>query len=244
MRYQQQRMTFQFGSGLTRLGKKLLIIYAAIYVIELICEHWLHIPMVSNLKVYPVSHPYFRTWQVFTHPFIHDPANPIGFLINCLVFYFFSAPVERVCGTIGYLKLFYLSALGGLVLGLLFANIAGFNIPFLGMMPSILALVVIFGLVNPESTILLMFILPVKAKYISYGTILITGLTFLAKANPYGAYHLGGILFGYLYFKFPHVFNPNILYLFYLQWKLKRAKSKFKVIDGGSKNDEDKPTLH
>jgi len=237
-------MTFQFGSGLTGLGKKLLIIYAIIYVVELLCEHWLHIPIVSNLQLYPVSHPYFQIWQIVTHPFIHDPTRPLGFLLNCLVFYFFSAPVERAFGTRGFLMFFYVSALGGMVLGLLFSNIAGFHLPFSGMMPSILAMIVIFGFLSPEATILLMFILPVKAKYLSYGTILITGLTFLAKANPYGAYHLGGILFGYLYFKFPHLFNPNTLYLLYLQWKLKRAKSKFKVIDGTSENDNDKPTLH
>jgi len=112
------------------------------------------------------------------------------------------------------------------------------------MMPSILAMVVVFGLLNPEATILLMFILPVKAKYLSYGTILITTLTFLAKANPHGAYHLGGILFGYCYFKGPWFLNPNTIYLMYLQWKLKKAKSKFKVIDGESNKDNDKPTLH
>jgi hypothetical protein len=38
------------------------------------------------------------------------------------------------------------------------------------MMPSLLSLIVIFGLLSPEATILLMFILPIKAKYLSYGT--------------------------------------------------------------------------
>lgn len=244
MQYQRQHVTFQFGSGLTKLGKKLLIIYAIIYVVELLCEHWLHIPIVSNLQLYPVSHPYFRIWQLLTHPFIHSPTRPFGFLINCLVFYFFSAPVERAFGARGFLILFYLSAFGGLVLGLLFSGITGFNASFMGMMPSILSMIVIFGFLSPEATILLMFILPVKAKYLSYGTILITSLTFLAKANPYGAYHLGGILFGYLYFKFPYFYSPKTLHLMYLQWKLKRAKSKFKVINGESKNDDDKPTIH
>ena len=244
MSYQRQNVSFQFGSGLTLLGKKLLIIYVIIFVIELICEHWLHIPIVSGLQLYPLSHPNFRVWQIFTHPFIHDPTNPIGFLINCLVFYFFSAPVERAFGTKGFLKLFYLAALGGLILGFLFSYVSGFAVPFLGMMPSILAMIVVFGLLNPEATILLMFILPVKAKYISYGTVLITALTFLAKANPHGAYHLGGILFGYCYFKAPWFLNPNTIYLMYLQWKLKKAKAKFKVIDGESKKDNDKSTLH
>jgi len=45
-----------------------------------------------------------------------------------------------------------------------------------------------------------MFVLPVKAKYISCGTVAITLLTFLAKASPSAALLLGGKLFGYIYF--------------------------------------------
>jgi hypothetical protein len=89
-----------------------------------------------------------------------------------------------------------------------------------------------------------MFILPIKAKYLSYGTIIVTFLTFLAKANPHGAYHLGGILFGYLYFRGPGGFlNFRLIYLKYLEWQLKKKKSRLKVING-SKEDDNTPTYH
>jgi membrane associated rhomboid family serine protease len=138
-----------------------------------------------------------------------------------------------------------LSALGGALCGLAFSSVSGFNTPFLGMLPSILSMIVVFGLLNPESTILLMFILPIKAKYVSYGTALITLLTFLAKVNPHGAYHLGGIFFGYIYFKGPRtLFDPNLIYTKYLEWQLKRKRSRFKVLDGNKKKDDNKPTYH
>ncbi len=141
---------------------------------------------------------------------------------------------------------FYTSALGGLLGGLIFSGVSGFNAPFSGMLPSLLSLIVIFGFLSPEATILLMFVLPIKAKYLSYGTIVVTFLTFLAKANPYGAYHLGGILFGYLYFKgFANLVDLNLLYQRYLQWQLKKKRSRFMVIDGNKgKRDEDRPTYH
>jgi membrane associated rhomboid family serine protease len=202
-------MTYGFGSNLTHLGKRLLLIYGAIYILELLFEHWLKIPVVEVLQLYPFKYKSFHIWQIFTHPFIQNPRAPISFLINCIVFYFFAAPVENAFGSKRFLILFYLSALGG------------------------------------ESTILLMFILPIKAKYISYGTALITLLTFLAKANPHGAYHLGGILFGYIYFKGPRtIFDPNLIYTKYLKWQLKRKRSRFKVLNGKKKNDDDKPTYH
>lgn len=239
------RTSYGFGTKLTQLGKRLLLIYGAIYIIELLLEHWLRIPAIAFLQLYPFKFKGFHVWQIFTHPFIHNPQAPISFLINCLIFYFFAAPVEHAFGSKRFLILFYLSALGGALCGLIFSSVSGFTVPFLGMLPSILSMIVIFGLLNPEATILLMFILPIKAKYISYGTVLITLLTFLAKANPHGAYHLGGILFGYIYFKGPRtLFDPNLIYLKYLEWQLKKKRSRFRVIDGDKEKDDDKPTYH
>ena len=245
MNPQQYKLSYGFSSGITRWGKNLLVLYCTIYVVELLCEHWLEIPLVGHLKLFPFADPGFRFWQILSHPFIHDPNSPVAFLLNCLVFYFFAASVENALSTRRFLVLFFVSAAGGALCGLLFSTVSGFSAPFMGMMPSLLSLVVVFGLMNPEATILLMFILPIKAKYLSYGTILITFLTFLAKANPYGAYHLGGILFGLIYFKGPrNVFDPNLIYLKYLQWQFKRKKDRFKVIDGDRKKDNDKPTFH
>ena len=239
--------SFGFGSSLTRLAKRLLILYTIIYVVELVCEHWLKIPVVAQLQLYPIQSDSFRIWQLVTHPFVHDPRSPLGFLINGLILYFFSAPVEHAFGTRRFLVLFYFSAFGAALSGLAFGSVSGFSNPFMGMLPSLLALIVVFGLLNPNATILLMFILPIKAKYLSYGTVLITLLTFLAKANPSGAYHLGGILFGYLFFINPRLRNRmdlKLMHLKYQQWQLKRKKARFGVIDGGKNKDEDKPTLH
>jgi membrane associated rhomboid family serine protease len=239
--------TFQFGSGLTRVGRIMLLIYGGIYVLELLLEHWLNLPVVRSLVLHPPGHPEFRVWQVLTHPFLHDPGSPLGFLITCLVFYFFSAPVERALGPRGFLVLFYASALGGLLVGLPVNALAGFTSPFMGMAPSLLSLIVVFGLLNPEATILLMFVLPVKAKYLSYGTMIVTLLTFLAKVNPAGAFHLGGILVGYALVRGPgNLFHPGLLYNRYLLWQARRRRGKFTVIQGRKDRDEDPggPTYH
>ena len=60
-----------------------------------------------------------------------------------------------------------------------------------------------------------------------------------------GQFHLGGILLGYIYFKGPRtIFDPNLIYTKYLEWQLKRKRSRFKVLDGNKKKDDDKPTYH
>ena len=246
METERMRRPTGFGSYLTPLGKRLLLVYGIIYVLELLAEHWFRIGIVSALRLYPLGHWNFHFWQLFTHPFIQNPHSPISFIISCIIFYFFAAPVEHAFGPKRFLIFFYTSALGGALGGLALSFVAGFNVPFLGMMPSLLSLVVVFGLLSPEATILLMFILPIKAKYLSYGTVIITFLTFLARANPHGAYHLGGILLGYLYFRgLGRFVDFRSIRLQYLEWQLKRRKSRFTVIEGGkAEKDEETPTYH
>ncbi|MFH1075785.1 MAG: rhomboid family intramembrane serine protease [Pseudomonadota bacterium] len=215
-------------------------------IIELLLEHWFHIPIISFLQLYPIQHRYFHTWQLITHPFIHDPGSPVSFLITCLMFYFFAGPVERAIGGKRFLAVYFGSAAGATIIGLALTCVPVFNVPFLGMMPSLLSLMVIFGLLNPEATILLMLIVPVKAKYISYGTIIIAFLTFLAKANPYAAYHLGGILIGYIYSIRPQGKTAaNILWLKYSKWHSGKKRSRFIVIEGNRQgNKEKRKTYH
>ena len=99
------RQTIGFGSSLTPVGKIMLIVYAAVYVLELIGEQWLGMPIYQWLALSPLKSGYFHIWQAVTHPIIHDPGAPIGFLINCLVFYFFAGTIESALGTRGFLRL-------------------------------------------------------------------------------------------------------------------------------------------
>jgi len=240
MHPQGSRSPIGFGASMTPTGKIMLIAYAVLYVLVLIGEQWMGMPIYAMLGLSSLKSGHFQLWQLITHPFIHNPGAPIGFLIDCLVFFFFAGTVETALGTHRFLRLYSIAAMGGAAAGLVF----GGPVPCAGMMPSLLALVVVFGLINPESTILLMFVLPVKAKYISYATVIVTALTFLARTNVHGAYHLGGIALAWLYFRSPtHWLDANWWRWKYFEHTQKKRRSRFTVIDGG--NDEDEgPTLH
>ena len=242
---QRRQQPVGFGSSLTRTGRIMLIVYATVYVLELIGQHWLGLPIYAWLALSPVGSPFFHIWQLVTHPVIHNPGSPIGFLIDCVVFYFFAGTIESALGTRGFLRLYLAATVGAAVIGLLVSSLIAVNAPFGGMMPGLLALIVVFGLLNPEATVLLMFILPVKAKYISYGTVVITALTFLARTNVFGAYHLGGILAAWLYFRSPTQWlDANWWRWKYFEFVQRKRRSKFTVIDGKKKNGNDKPTIH
>ena len=239
------RNTIGFNTSLTTVGKTMLIVYATVYVLELIGEQWLGMPVYQLLALSPLKSGYFHFWQLITHPVIHNPGAPIGFLIDCVVFYFFAGTIESALGTHGFLRLYIVAAIGGAAAGLIFGGLTSFSVPCAGMMPSLLALIVVFGLLQPESTILLMFVLPIKAKYISYGTVIVTALTFLAQTNVHGAYHLGGIGLAWLYFRSPSQWlDANWWRWKYFEHSQKKRRSKFTVIDGKTKADDDQPTIH
>jgi len=247
---QGQRTSFVFGAPMTKVGKIMLIGYSAIYVVELLCEHWLAMPVYDWFALNPINSPGFRIWQVITHPLLHAPDAPIPFLLSCLVFYFFAGTLEYSLGTRRFITLYILAAVGGVAAGLPFSALPSFSFLFSGMTPSLSALIVVFGLLQPDATILLFFILPIKAKYLSYGVVVIAVLTFLAKANVHGAYHLGGMLFGYLYFRPPlQLLNANWWRWKYFEISQKRRRNRFTVIDGNrsgrnKNNDNDTPTIH
>ena len=88
------RRPIGFGTSLTATGKTMLIVYAAVYVLELIGEHWMGAPVYGVLALSALDSGHFAVWQLISHPVVHNPGAPIGFLIDCLVFYFFAGTIE------------------------------------------------------------------------------------------------------------------------------------------------------
>lgn len=227
------------GGRFTRTGKQIAIFYGTIYILELILTHWFHIDIVSRFGLNPLKSG-FLIFQPVTHLIIHNPFSPWAFLIDMLMFWFFASAIEESLGKRGFLKLFFLSGFLGGIIGLPFSLISGFDRIYMGLDGCILSLFVAFGLINPSARILLFFILPIRAIYIFYGTLLVELLLFLSRSNPYGAYHLGAIMIAYLYIKgYLNLLDPLTLSE-YLKYKAKKRKiERFKVVDFMRKKDED-----
>lgn len=227
---------------LTRLGKRLLCIYAGIFVAELICQHWLSLPVGEWLSLYPPFSPDFRIWQVVTHAFIFDPFSPLGPLFSFIGFFFFAEPVERFFGTRRFLLFYFSVAAVAAASGMLLSGIEAFSAPFCGIGPEILALVTAFGLLYPDLTIYLFFFIPVRAIWVSYFTIAVAVLLFLGKADPWGAYHLGGILTALFWVKGGRrLLSRENWTLWWLKLRYRIRRRKFTVIQGGK---DKPPTLH
>jgi membrane associated rhomboid family serine protease len=156
--------------------------------------HWLAVPAhISDLVT--------RPWTIFTYMFLHE-----GFLAYPFQ-YFMALLVRRIF--LEYLdgrKLFGVYILGGLAGAFLY--ILSFNLFLLsaqilpaaralGASAAVLAIVISISVYVPNYTITLLFLGPVKLKYIAAFMVVLDFIS-IAGDNPGGHIaHLGGALFGW-----------------------------------------------
>jgi membrane associated rhomboid family serine protease len=172
----------------------------------------------------------FMVWQVFTYMFVHFATFHL--LFNMLGLWFFGVPIEQSWGMRRFLK-FYL--LCGVVAGVcvLIANIlfGEWTVSTLGASGAIFGVLVAFGILFPDTIILMFFLFPMRAKY---AVMIYVAVELLATLGPNTGVstvaHLGGAAFAYLYLKhrLPAIKTPDLRGA-YRQWKLQRAKKKFQV---------------
>jgi membrane associated rhomboid family serine protease len=173
---------------------------------------------------------YFALWQLVTYLFIHSGISHL--LFNMLALWMFGVPLEQTWGTKRFLKYYFLCGVGaGLCDVALHAVVGNWGTRTVGASGAIYGLLMAFGVLFPNQTVLMDFLFPIKAKYMVmiYGAIELL-LAFSVNDGVSNIAHLGGMVFGYVYLKgrLPRLSLPDWNGA-YKQWKLRRAKKKFQV---------------
>jgi len=142
-------------------------------------------------------------WQLLTFQFLHAGIAHLAF--NAYALWMFGRSVEERLGKLRFLILYFVSGVaGGLLqcfMGMLLPNVFGGNT--IGASAGIFGVVAAFSLLEPDSKILLFFLLPVRAinlLYISIGLSVV--MIFIPSSTPVAhAAHLGGIFFGMFFIR-------------------------------------------
>jgi len=150
----------------------------------------------------------FKPWTLVTYMFLHEDFFHI--LFNMLWLYWFGRIFLEYLDGKKLLSTYILGGLAGAVLYIVAFNVFpvfSFIQPFsyaLGASASVLAIVIAIATFVPNYTIYLMFLGPVKIKYIAIFSVLLDLLS-IQGSNPGGHIaHLGGALFGYIYIQRLH----------------------------------------
>ena len=215
-----------YSSGYFPPGVKwLLISNTAVFILTFLFG------MPYILALAPVAVVYhFALWQLVTYLFLHGGITHI--LFNMLALWMFGTPLEQQWGTRQFLKYYFYCGIAAGVCDVGVNALLGvWNTHTIGASGAIFGLLLAFGVLYPNQTVLMSFLFPIKAKYMVmiYAGIELL-LSFSSNTGVSSVAHLGGMAFGYIYLKgkLPSMKIPDWRGA-YRQWKLQRAKRKFQV---------------
>lgn len=149
-------------------------------------------------NILAMSSPYspnFRAFQIVTHMFMH--ANFQHILFNMLMLYFLGPMVEQALGSKKFLILYIVSGFGALAAHFLFFPYSG----VVGASGAVYGVLIAFATLFPNVQLMLLFPpIPVKAKYLALGLIvigLVSGVGGYQQGIAHFA-HLGGALTAFI----------------------------------------------
>lgn len=150
-----------------------------------------------------------RPWTIITYAFNHDLSRILHILFNMVAFYWFGRLFIEYLGSDKLIAVYILGAIAGAVLALMAYNLIPNPPDFLqgpkgymvGASAAIFAVMVAIATLIPDYSFFLMFIGPVKIKYIAAFYILISVLESVSANAGGNIAHLGGALIGYIYTK-------------------------------------------
>lgn len=233
-----------FG-GIPQGVRALLIALAVLSIGTAAVSKWvspeLGIALTRQLWLRPVDLLHGKVWQLATYT-LFSP-DTISLLISGLVLWMFASAIERRWGTRRFLVFYFLAvALAGLftaVLSLVVPSLRAF--PNAGNWTAIEALCAAFALSFPNDQILLMFVVPVQARYLIHISVGITVLFVVMNGEvaPYVT-PMFGLLAGVLLMS--RRARPDQLLLRLRVWWIdRRLKARKLRIIRGLPDDDDLP---
>jgi membrane associated rhomboid family serine protease len=144
-----------------------------------------------------------RPWTFLTYMFVHG--DLVHLAVNSLGLWVFGTPVEQRLGARRFLLFYFYCGIGAAVFALLVTALAPVA-PFVGASGAVLGLVVAFAMSWPETEMIVFPIpVPIRARTLAIGLVAFNAVMalplFRGGSNIAYEAHLGGALFGYLFFR-------------------------------------------
>ncbi len=208
--------TNPFGGG-SIVTKRIIIVTVVVFLLQIMglsgvqpgvgssVTNWLKLSLPDLL--------HGQVWRLVTYAFCHSEGKIFHILFNMLFVWWFGKTIETLYGSKEFL-LFYLTA--AIAAGVAFVGIdlvtttdLSNSAAVVGASGAVMAIVMVFACHFPRQKILLMLIIPVEIRWVVLGYVFFETLPVLSALVGRGApdgiahsAHLGGLLFGYLYYRF------------------------------------------
>jgi len=199
-------VSFSFGPGPVSPAIKALI-YTNIGMFVLA---WFVEPVTWYLGLRPESvFTQFYLWQPVTYLFLHS--GPLHIIFNMLALWMFGVELERLWGTRFFLKYYFVTGIGAGLATLAVNWYSGMGfIPVVGASGAIFGLLLAFATYFPDTRILFMFFIPMRAPVavLVFAGIELFSMFTGTRSGVAHLTHLAGLAVAWLYFIVRLGINP------------------------------------
>lgn len=163
---------------------------AVFFLIPVGSPLWLRLMLIPQLiQVQP--------WGVVTYMFLHGGGGHL--FLNMIGLFFFGPRLEALLGSRDFLRLYFISGLGGALFSFLFA----YGSSVVGASGAVFGILLAFAMFFPREKIYIWGVLPVEARFLAIflaASSLYSGFTGFQSGTAHFA-HLGGLAGGWLFLR-------------------------------------------
>jgi membrane associated rhomboid family serine protease len=234
------------GQWITSGCKWLIIINVVVFVLQLIVTRTAYVAtpegieierasiVTTALELDPLPLLHGQIWRLVTYAFCHDRSSVFHILFNMLLLFWFGETLERMYGTREFILFYLVAALASALAFLGLEMVLGGMHPMLGASGAVMAVVALYATHFPRNEIYIWGIVRVQIRFLVlfylifdlYPVLLVLGGG-QSYDNVAHAAHLGGLAFGFAYYRFGWRFDRLLGGL--KQWKpprrIKRPES-------------------
>lgn len=189
---------------LTPAVKTILFLSLGLFVFQQVMDRWMGGHVLAVLGLSPSGFlANFNIWQIVTYSLLHGDVTHL--VLNALMLVVIGSELETVWGTVRFIRYYLASVIFAgfsyLMLQLIFWHPDSLRIPLIGASGGVYGLLVAYGILFSERTLLFMMLFPMKAKVFVW---VLAGVEFLTTVfspggGMSGVAHLGGMLGGFLF---------------------------------------------
>jgi membrane associated rhomboid family serine protease len=177
--------------------KILIIINVGLFLLRFVAKSQIDLAGIFGLSpntVWPMI------WQPITYMFIHGDLFHV--LINMFVLWMFGSEMESIWGRTQFLRYYFLTGVGSGLVWLLFNAGQSYSV-LIGASGAIYGILIAYGMMFPNRTVYLYFMIPIKVKWfvIFLGVVAFLS-SFNNNTNISHLTHLSGMMIGFVYLRY------------------------------------------
>jgi membrane associated rhomboid family serine protease len=170
-----------------------------------------------------------HVWTVVTGIFFEPQF--IQLVMNVLILFLFVPTLERFWGTPRFFRFFAITALAGMLGGLLAGYATGREVPIFGLAPFVLAATVAFGVIYARTPVQFFGVLPLTGRQLMYGFLAVYTLMTVLGGHwelfaAFAAACLAAVILT------SKRWSPALAWK---KWRIARARRRLSVLEGGAK---------